>query len=290
MSRPPRRLRCLSSALAVMALLAGCQTEAPAAPVGRGTVPGISAAKPVDVWAVGDGTTEGPQARAIAEMIAEAEPDRVLYLGDVYDDYSDRFDATFGAAGLVDITLPTPGNHEWPSQREGYLEYWHGVRGEPLGPYYWTRLGGWQVLSINTEEPTGPGSPQLRWLERSLKGDGTCRLAFMHRPRWSAGRHGDQEDVDPVWDALRGHAVLVLSGHDHDMQQLEELDGITQLVAGAGGRGLYEVDESDPRVRFSNDTDFGALRLRLEPGKATYSFVSVDGEELHTGQVPCDQG
>jgi hypothetical protein len=82
----------------------------------------------------------------------------------------------------------------------------------------------------------------------------------------------------------------VLSGHDHDMQRLAPRNGITQLVSGAGGRGLYDVDESDPRLEFSNDTDYGALRLTLAPGEATYTFVTVDGEELDSGRVTCEAG
>jgi hypothetical protein len=268
--------------------LAGCQAERPVLP--RDPVPPSALAEDVavEVWAVGDGTTESEESRQVAELVAAARPDRVLYLGDVYDDYSERVDATFGAVGLVDVILPTAGNHEWPSQGEEYLAYWRKVMGAPLGAYYSTRMAGWQVLSVNTEEPMDRGSAQLRWLRRSVRGGGTCRLAIMHRPRWSAGRHGDQDSVAPVWDVLTGRARLVLSGHDHDMQRFAPRGGITQLVSGAGGRSLYPVDESDRRLRFSNDTEYGALRLRLAPGEATYAFVSVDGEELDSGRVTCD--
>jgi hypothetical protein len=280
----------LALAASTLAALPACQGEVSPTTEPPGSPSALPETEAVEVWAVGDGTTESEESQQVAKLIAAADPDRVLYLGDVYDDYSDRMDATFGAVDLLDAMLPTAGNHEWPEQRDEYLEYWRDVRGEPLGPFYATRMAGWQVVSINTEEPVEPGSAQLRWLRRTVAGDGTCRLAIMHRPRWSAGRHGDQEDMAPVWRALAGRTTLVLSGHDHDMQRFAPRNGITQLVSGAGGRGLYDVDESDRRLRFSNDTEFGALRLTLAPGEATYAFVTVDGEELDSGQVTCEAG
>jgi calcineurin-like phosphoesterase family protein len=110
---------------------------------------------------------------------------------------------------------PTPGNHDWPDHESGYDSYWQRVTGAPTPPWYAFRAGGWHVLVLNSEAPHGPGSAQLRWLRAQLRGRTSCRLANWHRPRFSAGRHGDQPDMSPMWDALRGHAALVLSGHDH---------------------------------------------------------------------------
>jgi hypothetical protein len=84
-----------------------------------------------------------------------------------------------------------------------------------MAPYYSFSVGGWQFLSVNSELPHRSGSAQLAWLKGRL-GGGNCRIAFWHRPRFSAGTtHGDAPDMDPVWQALRGRAALVLSGHDH---------------------------------------------------------------------------
>jgi hypothetical protein len=104
---------------------------------------------------------------------------------------------------------------------------------------------------------------------------------------YSAGTHGDQPDLQPFWNALIGRAVLVLNGHDHDMQRLHPHRGITQLVSGAGGRGHYGVDAGDRRLAFSDDETDGALRLVLRPGIARYAFVSVSGRVLDSGVVRC---
>lgn len=274
------RARLLALATALVLLATGCsQPDDDSAPD-----------EPIEVWAVGDGPGVRPEARAVAAMIAKAEPDRLLYLGDIYGPYAERFDSAYGAAGLSDITLPTAGNHEWPSQRSEYLAYWREQRGRELPAYYSRRLGGWEVLSINTSEPLGRRSPQLGWLRRQLREPGTCRLAFMHVPPFSAGRHGDDADLRPIWEALTGRAALLVAAHDHSMQRLAARQGITTLISGAGGRALYPLDQQDPRLQFGNNTDYGALRLRLRPGVAEYQFRSLDGAELDSGRVRCEQG
>lgn len=250
------------------------------------------AASPVRavVWAVGDGAVDAPSARALARRIAADRPDRFLYLGDVYErgsaaDFARNYEPVYGR--LRAVTAPTPGNHDWPRHAEGYDRYWSRVTGRRTPAHYGFRLAGWQILSLNSEEPLAAGSRQLRWLRRQLRRPGDCRLAFWHRPRYSAGTHGDQEDVAPLWRALRGRARLILNGHDHNLQRFRPVDGITELVVGAGGRSRYDVDESDDRLAFARDDVDGALRLELSPAAARYRFVSTGGEVLDSGTIRC---
>jgi hypothetical protein len=252
------------------------------------------------VWAVGDGADGGAAAKAVARRIRAGPADRLLYLGDVYGsqplavvrgdgtatDYRTRYTPVYGA--LASRTAPTPGNHEWPQRADGYEPYWRTALGRTPPAYYDLRIAGWQILSLNSEAPHGPGSAQLGWLRRRVARPGTCRLAFWHRPRFSAGRHGDQPDVAPLWDALRGRAALVVNGHDHDMQRLRPIDGITQFVSGAGGNGHYGL-APDPRRAFGDDRTYGALRIDLRPGHARLRFVASDGRVLDSSAVRCRQ-
>jgi hypothetical protein len=148
-------------------------------------------------------------------------------------------------------------------------------------------VAGWQLLSLNSQVKHGRASPQYHWLLSQLRRPGTCRIAFWHRPRFSAGvEHGDQHDLSEMWDALRGHVALVLNGHEHDMQRLAPLDGITELVVGTGGAPLYPV-RRDPRLMFAQSSQWGALRLRLAPASASYAFIATDGRVLNQGSVTC---
>ena len=242
------------------------------------------------VWAVGDGADGGEDAKALARTIAKGKPDLFLYLGDVYqrgtaEEFRDNYETVYGALGRR--AAPTPGNHEWGRHTDGYDPYWRRVTGKPVPAFYSLRLAGWQLLSLNSEAPHDSDSAQVRWLRRQLRGTGTCRLAFWHRPRFSAGEHGDYADMAPLWNALRGRATIVVAAHDHAMQRFKRRDGIVELVSGAGGRSHYDVDEDDPRLAFSNDTEWGALRLELRPGRASWAFVTTEGRTLDRGSLAC---
>lgn len=251
---------------------------------------GQDAAGSATLWAVGDGPSGKPAAAAVGRLVRKDDPDYLLYLGDVYGRYAELFPETYGAA-LARRTLPTPGNHEWPSQKNGYLAYWKQVTGRAQPTFYSRRVAGWQVISLNSEEATGPSSPQYRWLKRTLaSADGTCRIAFWHEPRFSAGQHGDSRQMDPLWQLLASKAVAVISGHDHTMQRLKPVDGITQFVSGAGGRNHYRLDRADPRLAFSDNTHDGALELGLDGSKLLYRFVAVGGEALDSGTLRCRAG
>ncbi len=242
------------------------------------------------IWAVGDGDASRA-ARAVVARIA-ADADRLLYLGDVYDrgterDFREHYAPTYGR--LAAITAPTPGNHDWARHRSGYDPYWEQALDRPRAPaWYAFRAAGWTILSLNSETEHDAGSPQERWLRARLDKEGTCRIAFWHQPRYNAGgRHGDEGRMAPIWDALRGKAAIVVSGHEHSMQRLRPIDGITPFVSGAGGRGLHDLRRGDPRLAFGEDRTYGALRLRLRRGEARYAYVSAAGRELDAGTVRC---
>jgi acid phosphatase type 7 len=245
--------------------------------------------EPAVVWAVGDGADGSAIARRLARRIERDRPDAFLYLGDVYpggtaEDYTRNYDPVYGR--LAPITWPTAGNHEWWAREQGYFPYWR--RHGRTKPWYRFSVGGWEVLSLNSEAPHRPGSPQLRWLEGVLEqGEGTCRLAFWHRPRFSADSvHGDAPDVAPLWNALRGHARLVLNGHGHVMLRYRRREGLTEYVAGTGGRVRYGL-RADGRVAFGRSDRTGALRIALRPGRATLDFRAVNGALLDRSRATC---
>ena len=295
MRRPRLRARGggLAVALAVVAAAVVVGSTLPGGPELRlpELYSGQAAASPapLEVWAVGDGADGGEAGKRVAAMIAAARPARMLYLGDVYErgtrrEFARNYAPVYGA--LARRTLPTPGNHDWPRHAEGYDPYWKRVTGKPMPSSYVTRIGGWDLLSLNSET-VGPASPQVRRLERTVASGGTCRLAFWHRPRFSAGGHGDQPAVAPFWRALRGRAAVVVNGHEHNMQEMRVRDGIRELISGAGGRSHYPLDRADSRLAWSNTSRDGALRLRLRPGRADYTFVAVGGRVLRRGTATC---
>jgi hypothetical protein len=244
------------------------------------------------VWAVGDGADGTAPARRLARRIERDDPDAVLYLGDVYPsgtaaDYAHNYEPTYG--DLAPITWPTIGNHDWGNRATGYLPYWR--RYGRARPWYRFELAGWELVNLNSQEPHEPGSPQLRWLERVLAERATtCRLAFWHRPRFSAGTvHGDARDIAPLWRALRGRARLVLNGHEHALMRYRRRAGLTEYVSGAGGGVRYAL-HADSRLAFGRSDRTGALRMVLTPGEARLEFRDLSGAVLDRSHATCRPG
>ncbi|TML98451.1 MAG: hypothetical protein E6G10_22970 [Actinobacteria bacterium] len=292
--RPGRHGTLIALLIVLVAAAVVRLTEGSSIPPGAGGFPFVRSLGPrhATIWAVGDGANGGANAKAVARLIAAAPADELLYLGDVYEDgtpqdFKSHYATTYGR--FASRTAPTPGNHDWHDHATGYDPYWRkALRRRRAADWYAFQAGGWQLLSLDSEADHGTGSPQLRWLRSQLRPPGTCRLAFWHRPRYSAGtKHGDQDDMAPVWNALRGHAAIVLNGHEHDMQPFKPIDEITEFVTGAGGHELYSLRASDRRLAFGDDTHYGALRLRLHPAKADFAFIATEGRVLDSGSVPC---
>jgi len=242
------------------------------------------------VIAVGDGADSAAGTVALARAIVRAQPRVFLYLGDVYEtgsaaEFTSGYNPLYGA--LAARTAPTIGNHEFANRRTGYLPYWRSQTGATLPPYYTFRLAGWTLISLNSEIRHDASSPQVAWLRRQVRNPGTCRIAFWHRPRFSAGLHGDAQDIAPLWDALRGHARLVLSGHDHDSERLKKVDGITQIVAGAGGHALRPLIPLYQGLSFGDSRKPAALRIVLRPGRAALSFRRAGGTVIDHTRVRC---
>jgi hypothetical protein len=96
--------------------------------------------------------------------------------------------------------------------------------------------------------------------------------------------------VAPIWDALYdARADVVLSGHDHNYQQLAPLDkagrpeprrGIRSFVVGTGG--AYPYPSFDPKLHIGAaetmlSHQFGVLLLTLEPRSYRWRFLAADG-------------
>jgi Calcineurin-like phosphoesterase len=261
------------------------------APAGGGApaVPAETTERAV-VWAAGDVATPGDRADRVAALVRNGAPDRFLYLGDVYEtgtaaEFRRWYHPRLGS--LARITDPAIGNHEWGNRFAGYYPYWAARKGRRQPPWSRTRIAGWELIALNSEAPHGPGSPQLRWLDRVLERPGDCRIAFWHRPRLSAGKYGNATDLDPLWNRLAGRARIVLSGHDHNLQRHRRRRGLTQYVVGAGGRPRYALHDGNPTLAWGTDDVDGALRIVLAPGRARLEFRGTSRRLLDRSRASC---
>jgi predicted MPP superfamily phosphohydrolase len=106
-----------------------------------------------------------------------------------------------------------------------------------------------QFFATETNALNNPNSPtraaQLQWLDRELgKSKAKIKVVFGHHPIYSVGHYGSNEtlmrDVSPI---LEKHKVsLWIDGHDHNYQRSNPIKGVTYVVSGGGGAGLYPID------------------------------------------------
>jgi acid phosphatase len=129
----------------------------------------------------------------------------------------------------------TLGNHD-EAAGHGDEELRH--LGLPKLPYA-KSLPGVELLFVDANHPD---RSQADWLEQQLAAPGPpFRVVVFHQPAYSCGPHGSTGAVDRTWVPVfeRSRVALVLNGHDHDYERFTSGAGVTYVVSGGGGQGLY---------------------------------------------------
>jgi 3',5'-cyclic AMP phosphodiesterase CpdA len=197
-------------------------------------------------------------------------------------------------------TRPAVGNHDTRTDNGGpYYDYFGAAAGPRGKGWYSYELEGWHVVVLNSETDIGPRSEQLAWLRGDLRTHPTrCTLAYMHRPRFSSGKHGDSERVKDVFRVLYDGGVDVLvSGHDHMYERFAPQDpsaradparGVRQFVVGTGGAPFYGIrDTLAPNSETRQNRVHGVLRLVFHPDGYEWEFVGVARAFHDEGRGSC---
>ncbi|MGH7671419.1 MAG: metallophosphoesterase family protein [Gemmatimonadales bacterium] len=197
-------------------------------------------------------------------------------------------------------TRPAPGNHDYrTADGAPYYSYFGPAAGDSGVGYYSYDLGGWHIISLNSNVPMAAGSAQERWLRADLAAHpATCTLAYWHHPRFSSAEHGSSTHPQPLWQALYdANADVVIAGHDHTYERfapqtpagtLDSTRGIRQFVVGTGGAGLYPFPNPAPNSEAKNNMTHGVIKLTLHPAAYDWEFVPVTGGTFHdTGSGTC---
>lgn len=298
--------------------------ESPASPtaVVPTILPPSNAAQETIIVAVGDIACEKNEAGLcnqdkVADLTFAIDPDAALLLGDIqYEcgllvDFYKFFDVSWRR--LQPILHPVPGNHEYNTNRiptsacfglpegaPGYYTYF-GAAASPLEPecragcsgYYSFDLGAWHLIALNSNcghvGGCGADSPQLKWLQNDLAAHPKqCTLAYWHHPRFSSGKHGNQDSLGLIYKRLYdAGADVVLAGHDHIYERFGPLDpsgepdparGIRNFVVGTGGRSHYAFSFQLASSEARNADTYGVLKLTLRDSGYTWEFVPEAGK------------
>jgi PKD repeat protein len=244
---------------------------------------------------------------ATALLLDSLQFDAVLALGDLaYEDgtatqFQNCYDPTWGRHKAK--TRPAPGNHEYhTANAAGYFSYF-GAAANPDGggqSYYSFNLGEWHILSLDSNIPVSPGSPQLTWIGQDLAANPkACSLAYWHHPVFSSGLHGNSSLMRDVWRVLDSAGVdVVLVGHDHTYERfapqtstgIASTIGIREFVVGTGGSKLRSFSTTRANSELRDNNTWGVLKLTLHPTTYEWQFVPVAGETFtDQGTADCVQ-
>ncbi len=261
------------------------------------SAPAVLAADPVIVGA-GDiancgTTTDTATARLVAKISGT-----VITLGDnAYQSgtaaqFKNCYGPTWGR--FKSRTRPATGNHDYQTAgAKGYFDYFGTRAGHRSNGYYAYTLGTWHIIVLNSNcglVSCKAGSPQLKWLEYVLgKSRGRNVLAYWHHPRFSSGKHGNDESVQAFWDLLyREGADIVLNGHDHDYERFapqtptgrsDPKYGIRQFVVGTGGTSLRSKGSTAANSQVFSSTH-GVIKLRLRATSYSWNFTPIAGKSF----------
>jgi tartrate-resistant acid phosphatase type 5 len=267
--------------------------------------------------AVGDfGTGARGERDIAASMARKGDADSVsfvLVLGDNFyesgvksvtdDQWQTTFEKVFDQPSLDVPFYAVLGNHDYRSNPQAQVEY-TGVstRWKMPDRYYSFRKAiddstDLDVFCLDTNplaylsigeakslNDTSAEKKQLLWLDRQLQ-QSTARwkVVIGHHTVYSGGEHGDNETLqfllEPIF--ISGGVDFYLCGHDHDLELLKPVRGVTYIVSGAGSK------HRDVRWRENTvyaRTNLGFTFFRMSRAEVVVEFLTRAGaiEYAHT--------
>lgn len=259
-------------------------------------------------WATGAEATAKLLDKVVADNLGKVV---VFVAGDIAynsgtdSEFKNYYDPTWGRHKA--LTKPVPGNHEYrTSGASGYYNYFGAIAGDRTKGYYAYDHGEWRIYALNTNDddcryvPCNASSEQVAWLVADMAANPRqCTAAIWHHPRWSAGEHGDDSAMQPLWKAFYdAGGDLVINGHDHNYERFAPMDvngnkvsesqGMREFVVGMGGRGLRSTGSARAASEVRNSNTFGVMQFTLRPTSYEWKFLPVAGKTFtDTGTTNC---
>ncbi|NQU99700.1 MAG: metallophosphoesterase [Parcubacteria group bacterium] len=210
-----------------------------------------------DFAVYGDSRTGHSFHQEVVNQIITKDPDFVLHTGDIvasggsvadwnmFQSIASPLLSKTPPSGLTRSFFPTIGNHDLPIAN--YFSVFS------MSDYYYSfEYEDFHFISLNSEQSYTVGSTQYNWLLSDLRGvQNKNIIVSIHRPAYSSGAHGSTTEIInnlvPLFEQYR--VRFVFSGHDHIYERsypvyqdaINNVDGVTYIIAGAGGAPLYDI-------------------------------------------------
>jgi hypothetical protein len=183
---------------------------------------------------------------------------------------------------------PVMGNHDWDHGTDvAYLDAqvaYSAVSSKwvmPAGSYTVTH-GDATFYGLDTQMiDVGLGADQEAWLPPTRAAStSTWNIAFGHHPYLSNGPHGNARGdlLTFFTDHVCGQFDLYFSGHDHNLQWLEDGGCGTHLVVSGAGHSTYPLMGTNPS--YFEAQSLGFFWGEIDGNVLTIAFFDQNGSEL----------
>jgi len=255
----------------------------------------------VTIVAVGDIARKGGGQATTAALTKNLNPSRIILMGDLA--YK-----TGSAANFTNYFLPkwkplltkvwaVPGNHEYnTANAAGYRKLIKDYAMPKTGTNLWwvKKTSNWTVIGLDSEALTGTkGKNQTAFLRDALKNNnGRPTIVTWHRPTFSRGEHGNQNDTKVLWNIIAADkdVKLVLWGHDHNYEQVNRKvqagtsnqHKLMTFVVGTGGAELRNCATPNipGELLCGKSNNYGVLKLTLGANSYSWSYQNANGTKL----------
>lgn len=251
--------------------------------------------RPVRFVAFGDSGNGSADQRAVFKELQTVPFDLILHLGDIAYEVGSRasleayFFESYAPALQNFPVFPASGNHEYETEdaapfREAFVLPENGAP-HGLERWYSYDWGDVHFVVLDTERI---GTVQAAWLDGDLSANRLpWTIVYLHRPPYSSGNHGSDDDVRNHFVPLfEKHGVpLVLAGHDHHYERTKPLDGVTYIVSGGGGRGTREVGRSSFTAFSEAVCHFVYVTIDIAAEELTLHAIDGVGQEFDSVMI-----
>jgi len=282
-----------------------------AQPIPKFEIPAkVSGERYLQFEAVGDfGTGAAGQRDVAGSMAKKADNDSisfVLVLGDnfyesgvmsIHDkQWEYAFENMYGQRSLNVPFYAVLGNHDYRTNPQAQVDYtrvskrWkmpdryysfvQAIDDSTTAEFFCLDTNPLAYLSLGEAQSLTDTSieiQQLHWLARRLE-ESTSRwkIVLGHHPLYSGGEHGDNSTLQYLLEPLfiNHHVDFYLCGHDHDLELLKPIHGVTYVVSGAGSK------HRDVRWRENTqfaETNLGFTFFRMSDNDTVVEFLTRSG-------------
>jgi hypothetical protein len=262
-------------------------------PTGFRTAPRADARATVQFVALGDLGKGGIDQHAVLEQMRTVPFDLVLMAGDLayedgrLEDFENHLFSIYAPVARKVPLMVASGNHDYNTEdaapfRQAFALF---ENGGPAGVERWYSFD-WGPMHVSVLDSERIGDDQLAWLDADLAATrAPWKVAVTHRPPFSSGKHGCDDDVREHFVPLfEKHGVaLVLAGHDHDYERTNVVAGVSYVVTGAGGVGTRSVDSSWFTAFSERVSHF--LHVSVSDRVLTMRAIDATGQDFDTLQL-----